>query len=140
MKALTLILLLAITSNATFSQTFPGGIKPLSSIETVKAIIPIESYPYNYFMEGKGEAKAKGSVKLEEIYYTVSFEFNDKKLIAMNLSFEPGDYEKVLASLAKKYKPTPWNKTKAKCYKAKNIMILVTNGYMTCYYESVLTF
>lgn len=139
MKSLLTITLFFICYTVT-SQTFPGGIKPLSSIEAVKETIPIESYPYNYYMEGKGEAKAKGSVKLDEVYYTVSFEFNDKKLIRMNLSFEESDYQKVVSSLEKKYKLSPWTKTDAKCYKAKNIMILVNNGHMACYYESVLTF
>ena len=140
MKTLTLLILLAITNNAAFLQTFPGGIKPLSTIEMVREIVPIDGYPPNYYFTGKGEVKAKSPMKMDGVTYLVSFEFNDKRLTGMNLSFAKEDYEKVLASLAKKYKLSAWDKTDAKCYRQKNIMILVADTFMACYYELELTF
>lgn len=134
------ILLLIITSTTLYGQTFPGGIKPQSTIEAVKSIIPIESYPYNYYLEGNGWANAKTNVKLGEVYYSVSFEFNDKKLIKMKLEFDQKDYNKVIESLTKKYTSSIWTKSDAKCFRAKDILILVSGRYIVCYYEPKLDF
>lgn len=139
MKYVLIITIILFGSYNSYSQTFPGGVKPFEERTSVESKLPPapqvnlpEVHQDDNFYKVAIDISVNG-IQLKSAYCS----FKNNKLIAMTYDFDASDHEKIISILKGKYKTIKCSDGKiTNCFRGKNMKIEVADSYMNYYAEN----
>jgi hypothetical protein len=128
-----------LLSYASYSQTFPGGVKPFEDRVSVESKLPPapkvnlpDVHPDDNFYKVAIDISVNG-IQLKSAYCW----FKNNKLVSMTYDFDASDRDKIISILKTKYKSVKCSGDRVtNCYKGKNMKIEVADTYMNYYAEN----